>query len=1071
MSLQLINQYYSKLERLIQYGGSRHEQSVRGAFQQLLENYANSQNLELIAELEYRVNGATVYPDGTLKDALRQSRGYWESKDQYDDLDTEIAKKFAKGYPDTNILFDDSKQVALYQNGQEVGRARMEDAATLDALLSQFVRYEPPQIKQFRDAIDGFKDDLPDLLVEIRKVIEDQAPDNARFVTQRDRLLELVQKAINPHLGLDDVREMLIQHILTEEIFTSVFNESQFHRENNVAHELHNVTETFFTGALRRNTLLKIEPYYNVIKAAAANIANHHEKQKFLKVVYETFYQAYNPAAADRLGIVYTPNEIVRFMIEAADYLTHKHFGKFLGDEGVNILDPATGTGTFITEIIEYLPKHQLERKYRHELFCNEVALLPYYTANLNIEYTYQQKMGEYAEFENIAFVDTLENLNYVGAVGQGSIFEMTAENLERIKRQNEQKISVIIGNPPYNANQLNENENNKNRPYPAIDERIKQTYVKESTAQKTKVYDMYSRFIRWASDRIGENGVIAYIVNRSFIDSRTFDGFRKVVAEEFGEIYVVDLGGDVRTNPKLSGTTHNVFGIQTGVAILFLVKRKNKEGDASIFYVRRSEIERAKEKLQWLEMNRFSTIGFQHILPNKRHTWINQAANEWEDLLPVVSKGTKFAESQSEEEAIFKLYSLGVASNRDDWVYDFDRKNLEQKIQFFCDLYNAERQRWKSSTNKDKTSMSDFVDRTIKWTSELERHITRDTKLSFDENAIRFASNRPFVKQYFYYDDVIVHRLYQQENFFPHKQEVDNAVITISYGKRLDFSTVATKYLPNLATYSADPTQSFALYRYDQNGNRLDNITAWGLQQFREHYGEVALPAAKSPLAPLVKGGTKTVLAEGETAAKPPFDKGGWGDSTNGVRARDIERTDIFHYTYAVLHDPAYREKYRLNLKREFPHIPFYADFAQWAAWGAALMALHLNFETAEPYPLERADADGVTNPKAKLKADKSSGQIILDSQTVLSGVPPEAWEYKLGNRSAIEWVLDRYKEKKPKDPTIRAKFNTYRFADYKEEVVTLLQRVCTVSVETVKIVRMMEGVPKEVKHDDGAA
>ena len=622
MSLQLINQYHKRVENYIQYGGSRSEQSLRNAFYQLLESYAHTQSLELIAELEYRVNGATVYPDGTLKDALRQDRGYWESKDQFDDLDEEIEKKFGRGYPSTNILFDDTQQVVLIQHGQEVGRALMQDAATLNALLTLFVSFEPPHIKTFRDAVESFKNDLPDLLDELRKVLEDQTQHNAAFQTQRDRLLELVQKAINPHLGAQDVREMVIQHILTEEIFTSVFNESQFHRENNVAQELHNVTKTFFVGALRKNTLLRIAPYYNVIKAAAANIANHHEKQKFLKVIYETFYQAYNPAAADRLGIVYTPNEIVRFMIEAADHLTHKHFGKFLGDEGVNILDPATGTGTFITEIIEYLPKHQLKHKYAHELFCNEVALLPYYTANLNIEYTYQQKMGEYAEFENIAFVDTLDNLNYVGAVGQASMFEMTAENLERIKRQNEKKISVIIGNPPYNANQLNENENNKNRPYPAIDERIKHTYVKESTAQKTKVYDMYARFIRWASDRVGENGVIAFIVNRSFIDSRTFDGFRKVVAEEFGEIYVVDLGGDVRANPKLSGTRSTTFLRFKQAWLLFILSNKESKKIKQMFIMCAAlRWKRRREKLQWLDATDFEQMPFKHITPNKRHT------------------------------------------------------------------------------------------------------------------------------------------------------------------------------------------------------------------------------------------------------------------------------------------------------------------------------------------------------------------------------------------------------------------------------------------------------------------
>ena len=1045
VSLQLINQFYSKLERLIQYSGSRNEQSIRGAFQQLLESYAHTQNLELIAELEYRANGATVYPDGTLKDALRQSRGYWESKDQYDDLDTEIAKKFAKGYPDTNILFDNSKQVALYQNGQEVGRAQMEDAATLDALLSQFVRYEPPQIKQFRDAIDGFKDDLPDLLVEIRKVIEDQAPGNARFVTQRDRLLELVQKAINPHLGLDDVREMLIQHILTEEIFTSVFNESQFHRENNVAHELHNVTETFFSGALRRNTLLKIEPYYNVIKAAAANIANHHEKQKFLKVVYETFYQAYNPAAADRLGIVYTPNEIVRFMIEAADHLTHKHFGKFLGDEGVNILDPATGTGTFITEIIEYLPKHQLERKYRHELFCNEVALLPYYTANLNIEYTYQQKMGEYAEFENIAFVDTLENLNYVGAVGQASMFEMTAENLERIKRQNEKKISVIIGNPPYNANQLNENENNKNRPYPAIDERIKQTYVKESTAQKTKVYDMYSRFIRWASDRIGENGIIAFVSNSSFIDADTFDGFRKVVAEEFNEIYIIDMKGNARTSgERRQREGGNIFSdeIRVGVAVYFLIRKKDAEG-CNIYYDAVRDYARAEEKKAYLRDKQLNNISFKHIIPSKRHAWINQAENQWEAVLPIGTKESKLANSASEHDAIFKLFSLGVVTNRDEWVYADTEDEITEKIIFFTDVYNSERKRLLPQLVRDeltKDDVADSVDYTIKWTRAVKNDLMKAVKYEFKPDDIVDCLQRPFVKRKLYFNRYLNEVQYQMPSIFP-DATAENILIAVNVGNK-PFNVLASKYLVDLH-FNGD-SQCFPLYRYDKHGNRLDNITNWGLKRFQEHYGKVKMLGR--------------ITLKGDASEHLNFEE------------RDIIHKDIFHYTYAVLYDPAYREKYRLNLKREFPHIPFYADFAQWAAWGAALMALHLNFETAEPYPLERSDADGVTNPKAKLKADKASGQIILDSQTVLSGVPLEAWEYKLGNRSALEWVLDRYKEKKPKDPTIRARFNTYRFADYKEEVIELLQRVCTVSVETVKIVRMISA-EREVKHDDGAA
>ncbi len=1075
MSLQLINQYRSKVERYIQYGGSRNEQSLRNAFYQLLEGYARTQSLELIAELEYRVGGVAVYPDGTLKDALRQDRGYWESKDQYDDLYEEVDKKFQKGYPNTNILFDDTRQVLLYQNGQEVGLAVVEDAETLNALLSQFVSYEPPSVKTFRDAIEKFKLDIPDLLGELRKVIEEQASTNSDFTAQRNRLLDLTQKAINPHLGLEDVREMVIQHILTEGIFTSVFNDSHFHRENNIARELYKVTETFFTGALRKNALLKIEPYYNVIKAAAANIANHHEKQKFLKVVYENFYKAYNPAATDRLGIVYTPNEIVRFMIEAADHLTHKHFGKFLGDEGVNILDPATGTGTFITEIIEYLPKHQLKHKYAHELFCNEVALLPYYTANLNIEYTYQQKMGHYAEFENIAFVDTLENLNYVGSEGQFSMFELTAENLERIKRQNENKISVIIGNPPYNANQLNENENNKNRSYPFIDERIKNTYVKESTAQKTKVYDMYSRFIRWASDRVGENGVIAFVVNRSFIDSHTFDGFRKVVAEEFGDIYIVDLGGDVRANPKLSGTTHNVFGIQTGVTIVYFVKREKRAGKANIYYTRRPEMETAREKLQWINVADFEQLPFKHIVPNKRHIWINQAENEWDDLLPVATSETKAAEKQSEINAVYKFYSLGVSTNRDEWVYDFSKDVLKEKVQFFIKFYEADRKRWLKEGRDKKTRqeipIGDFVNRTIKWTSNLQNHLARGTRLQFNSKKIVQTMYRPFVTQWLYSEDTMSDRLTSNHfEMFGSNLQQNNTVITFSgSGASKSFSTFVTDKLFSLDLL--EKTQCLPLYRYDDEGNRLDNITGWGLKKFREHYGGDFAEELELPNLKVVQKHYAALEAKIEEVAERLRLEDGNAEkirlehqlSTLKAQLLNVkENAAIFCYTYGVLHNPAYRKKYELNLKREFPHIPFYEDFAQWAAWGERLMSLHLDYETVAPYPLKRNDAKSVKNPKAKLKADREAGLIVLDSETGLSGVPSEVWDYKLGNRSALEWVLDRYKEKKPRDPTIREKFNAYRFVDYKEEVIDLLKRVCTVSVKTVKIIREMENLEK---------
>ncbi len=591
MSLQLINQYYNRREKVEQYGGSKKETAIRNEFYNLINHYCEKKNLILVPELDIRLkNGKTITPDGIVKNALRLDFGHWESKANVD-LEYEIEEKIRKGYPLTNTIFEDSKKIVLYQDGNRKRVADMREPVELDNILNEFISFEPQQVTEFNKAVEFFKQDIPQIVKELRKMIENQEvnPDGA-FLRNRRSFLELCQESINPNITVQDVNEMLIQHILTEEIFLAIFSDAQFLRENNIARELYKMEETFFTGKTKYDTLQSIKHYYDAIKAAASPIADHHEKQTFLKIIYENFYKAYNPKGADRLGIVYTPSEIIKFMIEGTDYLLEKHFGKTLASKNVEILDPATGTGTYITDIIEYLPKQSLQHKFLHELHANEIAILPYYIANLNIEYTYRQRMGDYQPFSNICFVDTLDNLGY--DVQTGSLkfdFGLSVENAQRIKRQNERKISVIIGNPPYNANQLNENDNNKNRGYFAdakkqiggVDGRIRETYIKESTAQKTKVYDMYARFFRWASDRISKKdggGILAFVTNRSFIDSRTFDGFRKSVAEEFDHIYIVDTRSDVRANPKISGTGHNVFGIQTGVAICFMIKTTDKK-------------------------------------------------------------------------------------------------------------------------------------------------------------------------------------------------------------------------------------------------------------------------------------------------------------------------------------------------------------------------------------------------------------------------------------------------------------------------------------------------------------
>jgi len=584
MSLLSIQQYYQNLDRTLQFGKTSNEQSIRNHFWALLNEYARQYHYEVIAEVfTMGTLGKKVYPDGTVKNLWGLDVGYWESKDQHDDLKLEIDQKIAKGYPLTNILFENSQTAILYQNGAEVQRVGMKDAPRLHQLLTNFLTFKSETIGQFEIAIEKFKADIPAIVEKLRTQIDQRGQLNAQFRAKQAIFFELCKTAINPEITLADIREMLIQHILTSDIFMKVFDDAEFHRHNTIAAELEKLVDSLFSYAERRNLLHSIEHYYQAINATAAAIIDHHEKQKFLKVLYENFYKVYNPKAADRLGVVYTPNEIVKFMVQTTNELLVRHFGKTLADKQVEILDPATGTGTFICEIIENaIPKQDLAYKFKNEIFANEVAILPYYIANLNIEYTFKQKMDYYEEFPNLCFVDTLDNISALNYSGKNKeMFGLTSENTQRIQRQNERKISVVIGNPPYNANQMNENENNKNREYWAdskkktggIDGRIRDTYVEHSTAQKTKVYDMYARFLRWATDRIDDSGIITFVTNRSFINSRTFDGFRTCLEQDFDYIYLVDTLSDVRANPKISGTMHNVFGIQTGVAVMFLVK------------------------------------------------------------------------------------------------------------------------------------------------------------------------------------------------------------------------------------------------------------------------------------------------------------------------------------------------------------------------------------------------------------------------------------------------------------------------------------------------------------------
>ena len=1002
-----IDRYYGELSQLIEFGGLDNEENIRSAFQNCLAAYCaeHSERLVLVPELR---SDSSNKPDGTIRDSLRMTRGLWEAKDTHDDLDREIQNKLSQGYSSDNILFEDSRTAVLVQDQQEVMRTDMTDPAALHELIRKFLGYELPEIKEFREARQQFKTDLPAVLGRLRETVIEAESGNPGYQEAARIFLELCHQSIGPDVSNDNVREMLIQHILTKDIFLRVFDEDQFHRENNVARQLDALERTFFTGDVRRHAIDRLRSYYGAIGRAADDIAGYGEKQQFLKGIYEDFYQAYNPGAADRLGVVYTPNEVVDFIIRGTDWLLQKHFGKTLADKNVNILDPATGTGTFITNLINYLPAERLEYKYLNEIHANEVEILPYYIANLNIEYTYKELTGRYQEFPNLCFVDTLDNMEWKGASGATvqrqtmmNLGGVSEENWIRVQEQNEKPISVIIGNPPYNANQQNENDNNKNREYPAIDRRIRDSYIKESTAQKTKQYDMYKRFIRWASDRLEDDGIIGFVTNRAYLEARQDDGFRQVAANEFTDIYVLDLGSDVRRNPKISGTTHNVFGIQTGVAIGFFVREKAKLGECGIHYARREDAELAVDKLAYLGNTKIDGIEFDHITPDAKAYWLDQSHSDFEELIPLANRETKLAKTVVNEQAVFGLYSLGVVTNRDEWVYDFDPDDLGQKVRALINSYEETRAKYGGAEVDDAT-----LGTTIKWTRDLKRQLRLDMPNVFDRDGISQTLYRPFIKKPLYFNQRLNEMQYQIPLVFPGGSPGQNRIICISgTSSSKPFQALATDEVHSLDLL--EKTQCLPLYRYTADGERISNITEWGLQRFHGHYVD------------------KSISAE-----------------------------DIFAYVYAMLHDPAYRQRYEVDLRRDFPRVYFQDDFAWWAQQGRALLDFHLEFETADPWPLERVDKDGVTPTRAILRADKESNGITVDEQTSLAGVPAEAWDYRLGSRSALEWVLDQYKERKPRDPTIRERFNTYRFADHKEHVVDLLGRVCAVSAFTTTIV-----------------
>lgn len=493
-----------------------HEGAVAPHFSKLLQHCGRQFNWTLIEQ--YPITRKGQHPlkaDGALLDEFKLIHGLWEAKDTQDDLPLEVKKKFQAGYPQDNILFQAPERAILYQNGTLAIDTDITNPANLVDTLKLFFEYQPPAYEQWELAVDEFKDKVPELARSLLQLIEDERKYNKRFVQALDDFTELVRQAINPNIAMPAVEEMLIQHLLTERIFRKVFDNPDFANRNIIAVEIEKVIQALTSRHFSRSDFLgKLDRFYGAIETTAATIDEFSQKQTFLNTVYEKFFQGFSVKVADTHGIVYTPQPIVEFMVRSVDDILQQEFGKSLGHKDVHILDPFVGTGNFILRIMQQIPKTQLPHKYAHELHCNEVMLLPYYIAAMNIEHAYFELTGEYQPFEGICLVDTFE-------LAEGKQMPMFAKaNTERVEQQKQAPIFVIIGNPPYNAHQVNQNDNSKNRKYPVLDKRVIDTYAKDSTAtNKNALSDVYVKAFRWASDRIGNEGVIAFVSNNSFID------------------------------------------------------------------------------------------------------------------------------------------------------------------------------------------------------------------------------------------------------------------------------------------------------------------------------------------------------------------------------------------------------------------------------------------------------------------------------------------------------------------------------------------------------------------------
>lgn len=1037
-SHKAVKAYYAALKGFERQQISQ-EQAVRSAFQHLLTDLAKPLHWTAIPEHGKKVRGKRIIPDGTLKDKYQLPRGYWEAKDTADDLDQEIRDKKAKGYPLTNTIFWTPTRAVLYQNG-----AVKHDLAIADVngqpgafcdLLTEFFTYVDAPLLDFDDAVTEFEARIPEVGKKLAEIIAAEHARRGQFEKAFTAFFELCRTTLNPNISREAVDEMLVQHLLTVRLFKSVFRNPEFLRKNVIAVEVEKVIDALASRSFNREEFLaSLDRFYVAIENAAERAPDWSSKQAFLNTVYERFFQGYCVKTADTHGIVYTPQPIVDFMCASVEWVLEQEFGKKLGDDGVNILDPCTGTGNFVVNLMRRAAEHgtrRLKRMYSEQLFANEIMLMPYYIAALNIEHEYFDHVGEYEAFEGLCFVDTLE----LAEPKHTGLF--TEENLKRVERQKNAPIEVVIGNPPYNVGQMVHNEQNQNRPYPVVDAWVKSTYAKDSNATSvSKLNDPYVKFFRWATRRLGDrDGIVCFVTNNAFVENVAYDGMRKHLARDFQAIYHLDLEGNVRQNPTLSGTQYNVFGIQVGVGITVCVKRKEAKRRGLFYANLRKDMPRY-EKLS--EIERAASVAgvkWTKLKPDARNTWLTpENADLFASCIPIADKDARDNKPGSPG-VVFTDYSLGIATHRDGVVYDFSQQSLLDRIKLFIDAYNTEVDRWRRAPKG--ATLDRYIDHTrVVWDDDLKKHLTRGEYVDFSATHVRAVSYRPFSARHLYLDAHLNARRYGLPRYFPTARH-ENTVMWVKTGAEVPLWLLAVDKPVDLLSQGG--SQCFPAFTFgEDDGPGRENITDWALDLFRRYFA--AVPDA-------------------------------------GPAAKKIAKLDLFHYVYAMLHHTGYRETFAENLKRELPRIPLAATLADFKAFvkaGEALAKLHLHYDDeaiVKPHPLKEVWAavpkgEGGGRRKDyriadKMKISKDKDSLRVNDSLTLVGIPPEVFRYRLGNRSALEWVIDQYQVTTDKKTGQVSDCNAWgEERDDPEYIVRLVKQVVTVSVETMKIV---DGLPKE--------